>query len=176
MSCFRPLPLLCALVLTACSIEAVELDGLSCPCADGWVCLESVCVRSDEVPDSGTRDLGFADQGVGEDEGVALADHGVADDLGAPDGGPEGDGGSAEPVDCSPLLRRANTQFCAATRESCSAEAYNMTTCDELCAAAGLVCLEAYDDLNPGCGPNLEAPLTCDDDMRMGYHCLCVRE
>ncbi len=51
-----------------------------------------------------------------------------------------------------------------------------MTTCDDLCAAAGLVCLEAYDDLMPECGPNLAAPTTCDDATKVAYHCLCIRD
>ena len=150
MGFLRPLPLLCALpLLAACNMDAVQLDGLACPCAEGWVCVDSVCRREDDLPDAAPapdlgseEDLGMVDQGVDQGTDGGPADLGMDDD------------GS----------------------DACSAEAYNMTTCDDLCAAAGLVCLEAYDDLNPGCGPDREAPTTCDDATRMGYHCLCIRE
>ncbi len=162
-------------------MDGVELDGLSCPCAEGWVCVDEVCHRLDQVPDIGPPDGGPGDLGA---EDLGVEDLGIEDevdqgiDASSPDLGVDEDGGGGgdEPVDCSPLMGRENTEFCAATRETCSAEAYNMTTCDDLCAAAGLVCLEAYDDLNPGCGPNIEAPTTCDDATRMGYHCLCIRD
>lgn len=170
--------LFCALpLLAACSMDDVPLEDLACPCAVGWVCVDAVCVREEDARDLGGPDGGPSDFGAEADLG---SDVDSSVDAGEPDGG-EPDGGppdtdAAAPVDCSPLMARENTEFCAATRDSCSAEAYNMTTCDDLCAAAGLVCLEAYDDLNPGCGPNLDAPTTCDDATRMGYHCLCVRD
>lgn len=172
--------LLAALALVGCRVGEVDLDGLECPCAEGWVCVDEVCQRRDALPDAATPpDLGSpedagVDQGVedlGIDQGMDLGS-----DAGPPDLGPEEDAGSLEPVDCSPLMGRENTEFCAATRETCSAEAQNMTTCDDLCAAVGLVCLEAYDDLMPECGPDLANPTTCDDAMKVAYHCLCVRE
>jgi len=176
MAFLRPLLLLCALpLLAACNMGDVELDGLSCPCAEGWACVDSVCVREDEVPDAAPPpDLGPPDLGVdqGVDLGTDLGTDAGPEDLGAP----EEDSGVVAPVDCSPLMDMENVIFCGATREACSAEAENMTTCDSVCAAAGLVCLEAHDDLNPGCGPDPDAPTTCDDATRMAYHCLCIRD
>lgn len=164
--------LLAAFALVGCRMDDLSLEGLGCPCAEGWVCVEDVCYRESEAPDAFTPDLG-SDLGVdlGTDLGVDL---GV--DLGLADMGLEEDGGPVEPVDCTPLMERENTEFCGATRETCSAEAQMMTTCDDLCAAAGLVCLEAYDDLMPECGPNLDAPTTCDDATKVAYHCLCIRD
>ena len=178
MGSVRPLLLLCALpVLAACTIDDVELDSLSCPCAAGWVCVDSVCIHENEVPDAARpADLGPPDAGVdlGIDQGT---DAGVVD-LGAPhpdQGAPDADSDAMTPVDCTPLMTTENVTFCGATRETCSVEAQNMTTCDSVCAVVGLVCLEAYDDVNPGCGPDLDAPTTCDDDTRVAYHCLCIR-
>ena len=123
------------------------------------------------MPDAAPApDFGSPDLDLGADLGSDLGTDGGPDDLGLEDGGP------VEPVDCTPLMGRENTEFCGATRETCSAEAQNMTTCDDLCAAAGLVCLEAYDDLSMECGPNLMSPTTCDDAMKVAYHCLCIRD
>jgi hypothetical protein len=42
----------------ACVLDDVDLTGKSCPCASGWVCWGSVCVRPNEVPDGGHGDGG----------------------------------------------------------------------------------------------------------------------
>lgn len=65
---------LSAIVLSACVVEPLELDGKRCPCAGDWVCDEprDVCVRRTtmdatsgdaRVLDSATRDAGARDSG-----------------------------------------------------------------------------------------------------------------
>jgi hypothetical protein len=162
---------------TGCSFDSVELEGRTCPCAEGWVCVASQCYRPGDAPDAGLdggrTDVGPEEVDAGDDLGTdADVTDGSVDLGGDEDGGPDL---GAEPVDCSPLADRADTELCGATASTCSAEAQNNTTCDALCGAVELVCLEAYDDLSSECGPNLDSPTTCDDATKMIYHCLCIR-
>lgn len=48
------------LALSACFLEAVELEGKACPCADGFVCdlPTRTCRRAEAVPDAGAVDSG----------------------------------------------------------------------------------------------------------------------
>ncbi|MBO6936706.1 MAG: hypothetical protein JJ863_17165 [Deltaproteobacteria bacterium] len=71
--------------LGACSFAPIELDGLQCPCAAGWSCVDDVCVENGGAdldlgapPDLGRRDGGTVDAGpVGVDDGGPPADGGT---------------------------------------------------------------------------------------------------
>ncbi len=86
-------------LLGGCTFDEVSLQGLECPCAEGWVCRDEVCVRAEEAVDGGTGapDLGEPD--------AAVADAGTDDpgpeDAGLEDLGPEDmfvDGGIFVPI------------------------------------------------------------------------------
>jgi len=78
--------------LGACSFDPIELNGLQCPCASGWVCVDDVCLegRADAGPDLGPLDLGERDAGSPDagplDSGPPAEDASV-NDLGS-DAGP----------------------------------------------------------------------------------------
>ena len=76
-------------LLGGCTFDEVSLQGLECPCAEGWVCRDEVCVRAEEAVDGGTGapDLGEPD--------AAVADAGT-DDPGPEDAGLEDDAAIAE--------------------------------------------------------------------------------
>lgn len=74
-----------AVLLAACTVDDVELQGKRCPCAPGWACdSRGICV---EHPESGARDAGSPDARGGIDSGS---------DAGARDAGADA---GAEPTD-----------------------------------------------------------------------------
>ncbi|MBO6940650.1 MAG: hypothetical protein JJ863_37095 [Deltaproteobacteria bacterium] len=78
-----------AIVAAGCVLDDVTLEGLECPCADGWVCDEArnLCVESLE-PDGGPVDAGdpTVDAGLEEDGGPSGDDGGPTDAF-SPDEG-----------------------------------------------------------------------------------------
>lgn len=55
-----------ALLLTACGVPDGALEGRPCPCIEGWVCQDSICVRERDAVDGGPVDQGTTepDQGT----------------------------------------------------------------------------------------------------------------
>lgn len=84
------------LLASACTVPSDLLEGQPCPCVDGWICRDAVCVRDDGASDAGPRVDAFAPE-----DGGALDAGGRVDafepDMGEtvdastpPDGGPPG--------------------------------------------------------------------------------------
>ncbi len=97
--------------LAGCVLDDVTLEGLECPCADGWVCDESrnECVESLDTTDGGT-DASVPESDAGPEEDGGLEEDGGPTDGGAPDEGvdafspwtPIADGASLR-VDVGPM-------------------------------------------------------------------------
>ncbi|WP_438006588.1 pectinesterase family protein [Sorangium sp. So ce321] len=87
--------------------------------------------------------------------------------------GSAGAGGSAGvPVDCSPI-EAAGFELCTSGEDFCGAVFQNGSGCTAVCAAAGLVCEAAHDNLEGSCGANETLPaLPCDSGHQSDY-CLC---
>lgn len=90
-------------------------------------------------------------------------------------GGRAGDGGGpgpSTPVDCAGLVA-AGFELCDEALDSCGAVFHDGSGCTALCAAAGLTCEVAYENLDEGCGADeTRAPLPCDSGHQSDY-CLC---
>lgn len=76
------------------------------------------------------------------------------------------------PVDCS-ALRGADRMLCAETARTCEVLFTGGQGCDAVCAAAGLVCAESYEDVD-GCGRG--ASLGCADTGHRSDVCVCEAE
>ncbi len=88
--------------LGACSFAPIELDGLQCPCAVGWICVDDVCIegRADGGPDLGREsDLGVRDGGL-VDGGPTGVDSGPLPDAGRADLGVDGGSDAGPPSVC----------------------------------------------------------------------------
>lgn len=76
-----------ALLLTACVLDPVELDGRSCPCVEGWVCdvPRDRCVRAlsadAAVEDAGAGETDAGDADAGPDAGPPTACDALTDAI-----------------------------------------------------------------------------------------------
>ena len=61
------------LTSVGCVPEAVDLQGRACPCAQGWSCVDDVCIEGEH------------DGGAATDSGIDPVDAGMPGDAGAED-------------------------------------------------------------------------------------------
>ena len=114
-------------------------------------------------PASGGVDGSGGDVGVGATGGALLASGGSA---------PLG------PVDCSAIANNQDWEICEESEDSCSAVYNAGGSCDELCAAAGLICGEALENIENECAVDAELPaVDCNNSLgHQSDYCVCVRD
>lgn len=105
----------------------------------------------------------------------AGADDG-GDDAGGMDAG-EADMGPADmgmAVDCMPIMDMGFV-LCDSAADGCTGEFLASESCDALCAAAGLTCIGAYENIGSGdCMFDMTMPLACNNpDAHMSDYCEC---
>lgn len=135
------------------------LTGAEIACVQRWVFDRTIGVDGGVTPPE--------DMGPPVDGGDAVDMGGADEDMGPveTDMGPM--------VDCDLIDADANGQVCMARADGCEVLALNMTSCDDVCALAGLSCVEAVDNMDGMCAPNAAAPLECTTTDRMDLHCVC---
>lgn len=86
----------------------------------------------------------------------------------------EGSTTAAVPVDCSPLVA-SGWSLCSEDADTCGVVFDDGTGCSAVCEAAGLSCLEVWENLEDACGPDTaRAALSCDEDLgHQSDYCLC---
>ena len=84
-----------------------------------------------------------------------------------------GTGGTSPLFDCSGIVA-AGYELCATTDTSCSAVFSDSAGCTAVCAAAGLACASAAENLDGVCAPDSELPpVDCDSGHQSDY-CNCA--
>jgi len=139
-------------------------------------------------PDADLSDAGIDASDAGTDAEIDAnpgmpdaGDAAVVVDSGGPtqpDGSTTGDSGGPEggqaPVDCRPIVR-SGVQLCDMTHDTCGAVFTNSLGCTAVCAAAGLACASAYENVENQCARDETRPaLACDSGHQSDY-CLCRR-
>ena len=108
--------------------------------------------------------------------GLDAFDPGAPDvfDPGAPDAFDPTSDASRAAVDCSAI--GARWTLCSETADTCGAVFTDSAGCGAVCAAAGLICLETYEDA-PMCTPDMTRPaLSCGAPSgHASDYCLCGR-
>ena len=129
-------------------------------CVERWI-----RQRIDGV-DGGMRDAAVGD--VGMDDG---GDDAGPMDAGMVDMGPA-DMGMA--VDCAPIMAMGFV-LCESNPDGCTGEFTMSESCDALCAAAGLTCTAAYENIGSGdCMFDDTMPLECGNAAaHMSDYCEC---
>ena len=101
----------------------------------------------------------------------------IVEDPGDDDDGDDDDDDDGEqPVDCS-QISQANPawEVCDTTDDTCAGVFTDGAGCAAYCAAAGLVCTARYGG-EPGCQPEYDNPLSCNDNNgHQSDWCVCGR-
>jgi hypothetical protein len=123
-----------------------------------------------------------ADATLDADTGMPELDSGPQTDSGGTTdgstGGDSGDSGGSEagqtPVNCGPIVR-TGVQLCDMGADYCGAMFTNFSGCTATCAAAGLTCATAYENVEGQCARDQARPaIACDSGHESDY-CLCRR-
>lgn len=149
-------------------------------CADADVAVE------DEGRPRGTddgavaaTDLGASNIDVGADARAVDATVGV--DSGDPDArrglDPDAEPPPPPPVDCDPIRAHADWTVCGESDDACEAIFEDGAGCVAVCAAVGLHCRSAHENVNGECVPDLQRPpLPCEGVGHESDYCVCGRE
>ena len=145
---------------------ASRLDGNQIACVERWV-LENLQARRDGG--SPSRDAGIG----GSDADVAGARDAGMDTAGT-DAGDAGDDAATDP--CQPIADDPGFTLCERSADRCAGEFLSMQQCAAFCAAAGLSCVESYENVGAGeCMFDPRLPLECADRGHMADYCVCGR-
>jgi hypothetical protein len=82
--------------------------------------------------------------------------------------------GPATPVNCSGI-ETAGYELCQATADECRAVFTNGAGCTAVCAAAGLTCAQANDDVQDECAADTSRPAIACDSGHQSDYCVCRR-
>ena len=94
--------------------------------------------------------------------------------TGGVSGSNTGGTGPSLPVNCSGI-ESAGFELCQATADECRAVFRNGAGCTAVCAAAGLTCAEAREDVQDECAADTSRPaISCDSGHESDY-CVCRR-
>jgi hypothetical protein len=149
-----------------------ELDADSDPPLDAGT--SDARAPSDGAAEASTEDAGPV---PADDAGPQIID---ADTGPAPDAGPEDSGpapvdaseAGTTPVNCAPLVA-SGVQLCDSAQDQCGAVFTNSNGCTAVCAAAGLTCALAYENVEGQCAADMTRPaLPCDSGHQSDY-CVC---
>lgn len=137
-------------------------------CVERWIRQRIDGVDGGVVRDGGVDDAGMEDDAGEEDAGPMDAGE---MDMGPPDMGM---------MDCMGIADMAGFVLCDTTPGACTGEFTMGGSCDAVCAAAGLVCVQAYENIGSGdCMFDNTMPIPCDnslDPMHMSDYCECGTE
>ncbi len=92
-------------------------------------------------------------------------------DLGS-GGTPAAGGGASTPPDCSGIVR-GGFELCESGADFCTAVYENGEGCDAVCAAAGLVCETAAENIEGQCAADTSQPAPGCDSGHQSDFCLC---
>ncbi|MBI5526197.1 MAG: hypothetical protein HY897_07665 [Deltaproteobacteria bacterium] len=106
----------------------------------------------DAFADAGTPDAGSDDDGPGGDAG--------------------GDAGGAQPADCSGIQKHSEWELCESGPNRCAGVYLDGAGCAAYCAAAGMICTEAYGG-DPGCAKRTLEPVSCNSGHKSDW-CECA--
>lgn len=81
-------------------------------------------------------------------------------------------GASSNAVDCT-AFTSSGYEVCSTSPDSCGVVFTNGDGCTVACAAAGLLCVSAAENLDDSCGPDLERPAVACDSGHESDYCLC---
>jgi len=92
----------------------------------------------------------------------------------ASDGVDAGDTADAGPADCSAVSEREGWELCHGTASRCEIVFTDSSGCAAVCAAVGLGCAAAYEDVDGACAPNTDLPaLSCEGTGHISDYCVC---
>lgn len=140
-----------------------RLDGNQIACVERWV-LENLQARRDggTPADGGSDAATLADAGEG------------ADAAGGVDAGTDAGMGPSDP--CQPIEDDPGFVLCERGADRCAGEFLSMQQCSAFCAAAGLSCVESYENVGAGeCMFDMTMSLGCADMGHMADYCVCGR-
>lgn len=127
-------------------------------------------VGDDDATSDGNFSTGGSSMVDGSSGGATGGDVATGGSLTASGGNPGAGGGN--PVDCSPITE-AGFELCEAHVDSCGAVFTKGEGCSALCAAAGLTCEAAFENVDDACAANDALPtLPCDSGHQSDY-CVC---
>ena len=136
--------------------------------------------QSSPTPMGAPMDQGRLGDGANPSD-MALADAVVlptdasVSDTGAADARAVDARTAIEPANCDPIAQNPNWRLCDAAQNRCTAVFEDGGGCDAVCAAAGLRCVESFEDIDGECAPDRERPaLGCADGHRSDF-CVCQR-
>jgi pectin methylesterase-like acyl-CoA thioesterase len=105
-------------------------------------------------------------------DGRATGDEVVAAAGADGSSGAAGGGSSTTPVDCRGISN-AGWDLCSATDDSCAAVFNDGAGCIAVCAAVGLECIEALENLEDSCGADTSLPATACASGHQSDYCVC---
>lgn len=111
------------------------------------------------------------EQGSGGSGGNGLPGAGGLGASGGSDGSGTG-GASAVPVDCSGITA-AGYELCDSSEQHCGAVFVDSSGCTAVCAAAGLTCVQAWENLEDACARDESLPPPSCDSGHQSDYCEC---
>ena len=122
------------------------------------------------MPEAGTPDSGMPDAGMPD-----ASDSGGTTEIDSSSGVDAGDAEAGlPPVNCAALVR-TGVQLCDMTADTCGAVFTNTSGCTATCAAAGLACETAYENVENQCARDTTRPAIACDSGHQSDYCLCRR-
>jgi hypothetical protein len=118
--------------------------------------------------DAAPEDTGMVTIDSGADADAGVEPDAAPSDTGAPDVTPPA------PVNCSPIVR-TGVQLCDMSADHCGAVFNNTSGCTATCAAAGLACASAYENVENQCARDDTRPALPCDSGHISDYCLCRR-
>jgi pectate lyase len=132
---------------------------------------------SGAAPSAGGASSGSGGQGPatggavssgGQPAGGAVSSGGQAGSS----GGAGGTGGVVTPVDCSGITAQGY-ELCASSETTCEAVFTDGAGCDAVCAAAGLECASALENVDGACVADTTLPAVACDSGHESDYCIC---
>jgi hypothetical protein len=94
---------------------------------------------------------------------------------GGSDGGDSDGGISVEPLNCEAIEQTPNWELCEAEFDRCTAVFDDGVGCAAVCSAAGMRCVESFENIDGECAADRTRPaLGCEDGHESDF-CVCQR-
>ncbi len=142
-----------------------RLDGNQIACVERWILENLQAQRDGGRPPP--RDAGADDAASDASGGIdAAADAAIPSDAGI----------DAATDPCQPIEDDPGFALCERAPDRCAGEFLSMQQCSAFCAAAGLICVESYENIGAGeCMFDETMTLGCADMGHMADYCVCGR-
>ena len=153
-------------LLCACTEKTSVTDQTpdSSPPTDAAHDAESVSL--DATPDGATD----ATLDPAADQGVDGATDGAPLDAAPADAAPP-----IDPLDCADIDAHPDWQVCSTAPNRCTAVFTDGAGCTAVCRAAGMRCVESFEDVSGACAPDQSRPALGCADGHMSDYCVCHR-